>query len=156
MYKKLLTALMSIMICTFFSTSIVSAGEATYDGAGGGGFRISDTGIGPGIGYDSTGGDADPLYLSARSAARYTGDSGAGGFAAANAGEQWAVVTGSTKAKSELALEFLMRGSQNQEDNNLYQHLTTGITNDTSLSAPTTDPTGTDWMVRGAGGTGGS
>ena len=152
MYKKLLTALMSIMICTFFSTAIVFAGEATYNGDGDGGFRIADTGVGPGIGYDTAGADADPLYLSAKSAARYTGDAGAGGFGAGGtAGAQWAIVTGSTRAKDELALEFMMRGSQNQEDNNLYQHLTTGIAAASALSAPTTDPVGT-WIKRGTGG----
>ena len=111
MYKKLLTALMSIMICTFFSTAIVSAGEATYDGDGGGEFRIADGGIGPGIGFDADGTEVDPLYLSARnSSAIYSRWHRRRFYWQPLLASNGLLLQAAHKAKSELALEFLMRG----------------------------------------------
>ncbi len=75
---------------------------------------------------------------SANGLIRYSSESGAGGYAAAAAGNQWAVTTASSKGEDTVALEFMMRGSQESEDNELYQQLLTGGVPDdpTDLSDP--------------------
>lgn len=132
--KKTLFIMLSIVMTCFCSTSLALAQDITL---------TDDSGAGPGI--------AD-ISLSNAVKISYTGATAAGGYAGANAGEQWAVTTGSTKAKSDMALEFIMRGSEGSEDNNLYQKLNATIS--VGLTAPTIDPSATDsgWTVRGGAG----
>lgn len=74
----------------------------------------------------------------------------AGGYGGTAAGDQYCVNTASASAAMDIALEFAMRGSEGQEDNNLYQNKLSGsgsvpVIGD--MSGADIDPSG--WSVRG-------
>jgi prepilin-type N-terminal cleavage/methylation domain-containing protein len=116
------------------------------------------TGAGGLINLTNTGGNAtlatiDDIALAVASVATYTGAAAAGGFAGGTPGAQFCVISGSTKATENIALEFGKRDSDgvlNPPDNNVYQHLTGAILQvPADLSAPTTDiSTAAGWAVR--------
>ena len=113
------------------------------------GMAADASGSGGSIDIDGTG-NMVAVALSAKGFALYTADSGAGGFAAAPAGDQYCVVTGSSAGTAGIHLDFLMRGSQSTPDNNLYQILTGTLPAAvTDLNGTNTDPTGTGWVIRG-------
>ena len=131
--KKTLFIMLSVVMVCFCSASLTLAADITL------GDTDTTYGTGPGI---------TAISLSNAVKVSYTGAITAGGYGGAHVGEQWAVTTGSTKAKSDMALEFIMRGSEGSEDNNLYQHLNANIS--AGVTAPTFDPSSTDgWVVRG-------
>ena len=130
--KKTLFIMLSIVMACFCSASLTLAADIT----------LTDTAcaVCPGI---------TNISLSNAVKVSYTGATTAGGYGGVNAGEQWAVTTGSKKAKADMALEFIMRGSEGVEDNNLYQRINSTIT--AGLTAPTLDPSAVPdvWRVRG-------
>lgn len=100
---------------------------------------------------DATGTSSmDPVDLSNKAVVRYSSDSGAGGYSL-GANNQWAVVSASTGATAAIALQFCMRGSQNNEDNQVYQDLVGAIPSVTNIADPgALNPTSAvGWVVRG-------
>lgn len=95
----------------------------------------------------------DPISVTAAGIVLYSSDAAAGGFGGATEGEQYAVNTASTNGSDDVALEFMIRGSEGTEDNNLYQQRLTAVptAGDTSAMTGTDEaPTSANgWSVRG-------
>ena len=60
-------------------------------------------------------------------------------------GRCYGISTGSCSAKTDIALQFLMRGSDGNEDNNLYQTINTNVTGGVPVPASVLN-----WAVRGS------
>jgi prepilin-type N-terminal cleavage/methylation domain-containing protein len=98
--------------------------------------------------------DLNPIAISANSVATYTGATNAGGYAGgAAAGKQFAVITGSTLAAEDVAMEFGRRDTDGTTavdlpTNTIYQHATGAPIDAASLSPATTDITAGLWVAR--------
>lgn len=104
------------------------------------------------IDLDGTGTGMEAVMISAKGEAVYTSDAGAGGLGAGGTdGEQYAIVTGSTAGTAGIHLDFMMRGSQANSDNNVYQRLTgqLGVSTATSTDPTSTASVSAGWVVRG-------
>ena len=115
------------------------------------GIAADATGTGGTIDLDGTGNMA-AVAISVKGFALYTSDPGAGALGAGGtAGEQYCVVTGSSAGTPGIHLDFLMRGSQSQQDNNLYQNLTGSLpATPAALSGTDSNPaTDAGWVIRG-------
>lgn len=88
------------------------------------------------------------ISISQSGVVSYSSETTAGGYGGAAEGDQCAVNTTSSKGALGVALEFLMRNSEGEGDNNLYQNLVdvVGV-----LTGPETDPEaeGSVWTIRG-------
>jgi prepilin-type N-terminal cleavage/methylation domain-containing protein len=96
--------------------------------------------------------DIDDIAIAANSVVAYTGASTAGGYGAAAAGEQFCVISGSTAAVAEIALEFGKRDTDgttagNLPENTVYQNAPGALITAATLSGPTTDISA--WTERG-------